>query len=126
MKYKRKNYFTGGILIIGGGLLGIIFYLIMPFDKQSSVFTFSIVLSIIVCTIGGIFLLLAKTGKPKKLEFDPAILGWMSILGTIFLVLSLVNPFAFPPLFLFGVLFWLSVIYEIWILIEIKRKKDNK
>ena len=127
MDIIQKDQIIRGLIIIFGGLIGIIFYLLYPFDHQSVLYNVALILAITIFICGFALLALGIVKKlPLSSGWPPSLIVFFSALGTLFFIVFVLFPLILPFSFLIGILFCELAGYQLWILILHRKQKQRE
>jgi hypothetical protein len=119
----RKDQIIRSLIIIFGGLIGIIFTLLYPFDHQDIVYNAALIVTIILFICGFALLALDIVKKlPITHAWPPPLLGFFGAMGILFFILFVLNPS--PSNSLCGILCSDLAVYHLWNLILHRKQKQ--
>jgi len=109
-----------GLLILIGGCIGLLFYLlcpyIFPYESERVIIEISITSSVFFIIVGVIFFIFAK--KLPTLRSSPPLTILWCIAGTFALIVFFIYPRDLAPSFVLGIIFWALALPYIYLFLK--------
>lgn len=109
-----------GLFIITGGFIGLLFYLLYPFEfsyeSQRDILDISIMFSVVFMALGTFFFIFAK--KLPTLRRSPLLTIILCIAATFELIAFFINPLDLGLMLVLSLIFWATALPHIWLIFK--------